>query len=86
MRLRETQLSCSARLEGWGGPHGSRRRARGCRMWVGLRSRLLTMRPGGAASDRNPLERRRPASLLVWVVLPPFQKFLVELLVALFGL
>ena len=29
-----------------GGPHGSRRRARGCGLWVGRSARLLTMRPG----------------------------------------
>src|SRR5262245_43420135 len=50
MPCRETQSLRVARLEGWGGPHGSRRRARGYRIRVDPGLRPLTMR---AEMDRN---------------------------------
>jgi hypothetical protein len=47
----KTQASRSARLEGCGGPMVRDAAIKGCEIWVGLRSRLLTMRPGGSAKS-----------------------------------
>jgi len=50
MRFRDTQSSRGVRLEGWAAPMVRDAAHEGCGIWVGLRSRLLTMR---AERDRE---------------------------------